>query len=466
MNSKPKVMELKPRLLDIYIIRKFILTFFIALILIIGIVIIFDISEKIDDFVSKEAPLKAIIFDYYLNFIPYFVNMFSPLFVFITVIFFTSKMAADSEIVAILSCGISFHRMMVPYIISATLIAILSLGLNLFVIPRSNEIRVEFESKYIKGHNKTTVRDIHYQIAPGEFVFVESFSSWNNTAHRFTLEKVEKNRLVSKLSAQTAVWDSLGGCWKLKKYFIRDYSSSLSDQVRSGAQLDTVIASYTYNGASHDITVRSAIESEYSLESAQNSDGTYSVPSAETIISTVRNNILVSEAESRGIEVSDDEMDQFAESMLGSSDYATLATQYGVTEDQAKEIVRERALIQKLYSQVVPEASTATAPTEPTAPENGDTSTSSAEYAQYIIDLAGDEWDSENNTWASTDGSYYLALGDAFTGDTATYEQAVTAYYVAYQEYSNQMSGYTTTWTDFANGLFANANIRLYGVYA
>ena len=241
MNSKPKVMELKPRLLDIYIIRKFILTFFIALILIIGIVIIFDISEKIDDFVSKEAPLKAIIFDYYLNFIPYFVNMFSPLFVFITVIFFTSKMAADSEIVAILSCGISFHRMMVPYIISATLIAILSLGLNLFVIPRSNEIRVEFESKYIKGHNKTTVRDIHYQIAPGEFVFVESFSSWNNTAHRFTLEKVEKNRLVSKLSAQTAVWDSLGGCWKLKKYFIRDYSSSLSDQVRSGAQLDTVI---------------------------------------------------------------------------------------------------------------------------------------------------------------------------------------------------------------------------------
>ena len=231
-------------------------------------------------------------------------------------------------------------------------------------------------------------------------------------------------------------------------------------------QLDTVIASYTYNGASHDITVRSAIESEYSLESAQNSDGTYSVPSAETIISTVRNNILVSEAESRGIEVSDDEMDQFAESMLGSSDYATLATQYGVTEDQAKDIVRERALIQKLYSQVVPEASTATAPTEPTVPENGDTSTSSAEYAQYIIDLAGDEWDSENNTWASTDGSYYVALGDAFTGDAATYEQAVTAYYVAYQEYSNQMSGYTTTWTDFANGLFANANIRLYGVYA
>ena len=106
--------DLRPRKIDLYIVRKFISTFFVALILIIGIVIIFDISEKIDDFVSKEAPLKAIIFDYYVNFVPYFMNMFSPLFVFITVIFFTSKMAADTEIVAILSCGISFHRMMVP----------------------------------------------------------------------------------------------------------------------------------------------------------------------------------------------------------------------------------------------------------------------------------------------------------------------------------------------------------------
>ena len=234
-------MELKPRLLDLYIIKKFIFTFFVALLLIIGIVIIFDISEKIDDFVSKEAPLKAIIFDYYLNFIPYFMNMFSPLFVFITVIFFTSKMAANSEIVAILSCGISFHRMMVPYIVSAAFIAIFSLGLNLFVIPKSNEIRVEFESKYIKGRSKTTARNIHYQIAPGEFVFVESFSSWNNTAYRFTLEKIKDNTLVSKLSAETAVWDSTQGCWNLRKYFIRDYSTALGDHVRTGAQLDTVI---------------------------------------------------------------------------------------------------------------------------------------------------------------------------------------------------------------------------------
>lgn len=230
-------------------------------------------------------------------------------------------------------------------------------------------------------------------------------------------------------------------------------------------QLDTVIASYSYNGATHDITVRSAIEDERSLDAAQNDDGTYSVPASETIIKLVRNDILVAEAESRGIDVSDDEMAEFAESMVGTSDYGTLADQYGVSEDQAKEIVRENALIQKLYDQVVPEASDLSAPSEPTAPENGDESTSSADYAAYIIGLAGDEWDASTNSWASTDGPYYQALGDAFTGDTATYEQAVTAYYVAYQQYSSQATEVNDTWTAFSNQLYANANIRLYGLY-
>ena len=234
--------DLKPRILDLYIMKKFITTFFIALLLIIGIVIIFDISEKIDDFVSNEAPLSEIILDYYINFIPYFMNMFSPLFVFITVIFFTSKMAANSEIVAILSCGISFHRMMVPYIVSAALIALFSLTLNLFVIPNANAQRGEFEAKYIRGHgNVITGRNVHYQISPGEFVFVESFSTWNNTAYRFTLEKIEDNKLVSKISAETAVWDSTFSGWRLKKYFIRDYTDNLEDHIRSGSELDTVI---------------------------------------------------------------------------------------------------------------------------------------------------------------------------------------------------------------------------------
>jgi lipopolysaccharide export system permease protein len=233
--------DLRPKKLDVYIVKKFIMTFFIALLLIIGIVIIFDISEKIDDFVSKEAPLKAIILDYYVNFIPYFMNMFSPLFVFITVIFFTSKMAADSEIVAILSCGVSFHRMMAPYIFSATLIAIFSLCLNLFIIPDANKTRLDFETQYIKNRYKSVGRNVHYQLAPGEFVYAESFSKWNNTAYKFTLEKIEDNKLVSKISAETAVYDTVNNSWRLKKYFIREYNEDLTDKIRSGRQIDTVI---------------------------------------------------------------------------------------------------------------------------------------------------------------------------------------------------------------------------------
>ena len=233
--------DLRPKKLDVYIVKKFITTFFIALLLIIGIVIIFDISEKIDDFVSKEAPLKAVIFDYYVNFVPYFMNMFSPLFVFITVIFFTSKMAADSEIIAILSCGVSFHRMMRPYIFSAAVIALFSLWLNLFIIPDANKTRLDFETQYIKNRYKSVGRNVHYQLAPGEFVYAESFSKWNNTAYKFTLEKIEDNKLVSKISAETAVYDTTNNSWTLKKYFIREYNEDLTDSIRSGRQLDTVI---------------------------------------------------------------------------------------------------------------------------------------------------------------------------------------------------------------------------------
>ena len=234
-------MTLRPKILDWYIFKKFMMTFFIALLLIIGIVIVFDISEKIDKFVANQAPLKAIIMDYYLNFIPFFINMYSAMFVFISVIFFTSRMAANSEIIAILSGGVSFHRMMVPYIAASVMIALLSLGLNLYVIPRSNQERLLFEREYVKD-KRTAVRNVHYQIAPGEFVYVESFSTWNNTAYRFTLESVENNQIVSKLSAETAVWDSLSGSWNLKRYFIRDYTTGLSDSVHSGVQMDTVIA--------------------------------------------------------------------------------------------------------------------------------------------------------------------------------------------------------------------------------
>ena len=214
----------------------------VFLVTIIAIVIIFDISEKINHFVENKAPLKAIILDYYVNWVPYFMNMFSPLFVFITVIFFTSRMAADSEIIAILSCGVSYRRMMRPYIISAALIALLSLSLSLWIIPRANVTRVKFESTYVKHRNPFSTSNVHYQIDTGKFVYVESFGSWNNTAYGFTLEDIEDNKLVSKLTAETAVWDSTSGSWTLNNYFIRDFTEGLEDHVRSGSKIDTVIS--------------------------------------------------------------------------------------------------------------------------------------------------------------------------------------------------------------------------------
>lgn len=234
--------ELRVKKLDWYIFKSFILTFFIALILIIGIVIIFDISEKIDDFVKNEATLKAIIVDYYLNFIPYFINMFSPLFVFITVVFYTSRQAANSEIIAILSSGVSYRRMLMPYMAAAAIITGLSLMLNLYVIPKSNATRLEFEQTYVKKRSAAKTRNIHYQIAPGEFVYVESFSQWNKTAYKFTLENIEDNRLVSKLSAESAQWDSTMDGWRLRRYVLRDYADGLEDRVQCGERLDTVIA--------------------------------------------------------------------------------------------------------------------------------------------------------------------------------------------------------------------------------
>ena len=226
--------------IDKYIIRKFIGTYIFAILLIIGIVIIFDISEKIDDFVDKNAPLNEIIFNYYANFVPYYMNMFSPMFVFIAVIFFTSKLAANSEIIAILAGGISFKRMMYPYMLSACAIAVFSLLLNLFVIPSANKGRIEFEQTYIMKRYENTGRNLHYQISPGTFMYMESFSTWNNTGYKFTLESVDGHNLVSKLSAESAQWDSVGGHWKLRNWHLREYVGN-SEVIRTGRSMDTTL---------------------------------------------------------------------------------------------------------------------------------------------------------------------------------------------------------------------------------
>ena len=237
------VRDFKPQIttIDRYIIKKFIGTYVVALLLIIGIVIIFDLSEKVDKFVTNQAPLKLIIFQYYANVIPYFVNMFSPMFVFITVIFFTSKMAANTEIIAILAGGISFKRLMWPYFVSAAAIVVFSLILNLYVIPPCNKGRLAFEQKYVKKKYENFARNVHYQISPGNFLYVQSFAPSNNTAYGFSLESIEGHDIVSKLSATEARWDSTAQGWRLKDYVLRTFEDGI-ENVKTGNSLDTVLA--------------------------------------------------------------------------------------------------------------------------------------------------------------------------------------------------------------------------------
>ena len=240
---KQSIKDFKPQIttIDRYIIKKFIGTYVVALLLIIGIVIIFDLSEKVDKFVTNQAPLRLIVFQYYANFIPYFVNMFSPMFVFITVIFFTSKMAANTEIIAILAGGISFKRLMWPYFVSATVIVLFSLVLNLYVIPPCNKGRIAFEQKYVKKKYENFARNVHYQISPGNFLYVQSFAPSNNTAYGFSLETINGHEISSKLSATEAQWDSTLQGWKLRDYILRTFEDGV-ENVKTGPKLDTVIA--------------------------------------------------------------------------------------------------------------------------------------------------------------------------------------------------------------------------------
>ena len=234
--------KLEIKILDKYIVKKFLGTFFFTILIAVVIVVIFDLSEKIDKFVEKGVPVQEIVFDYFGGFIPWIINSFSPLFVFISAIFFTSKLAQNSEFVAMLSGGVSFRRLMAPYMFSAAVICGLSLLLGLFIIPPANEKRLAFENKYIKQQAITGggKGNLHYQLSPGEFVYVGQFSTASNTIFGFSLERMEGNQVVSKLSASSAAWDSTFGGWHLRNYYIRDFYGD-SEMVRTGNALDTVI---------------------------------------------------------------------------------------------------------------------------------------------------------------------------------------------------------------------------------
>ena len=230
------------KILDIYIIRKFLSTFLLSIALILAIVVIFDLTEKIDDFIESEAKLNVILFDYYLNFIPYFGVLFASLFAFIAVIYFTSRMAYNTEIIAILNSGMSFRRFLMPYFISAVLIASVSFYLSDQVIPGANKVKLDFEEQYVRKRPISfSTKDFHRQIEPGIYVYLHSYSNVSKVGYQFTIEKFEEGELVSKMVADQIRWDTTVNKWRARRYYIRTIDG-LHETIEEGKQIDTTLA--------------------------------------------------------------------------------------------------------------------------------------------------------------------------------------------------------------------------------
>lgn len=229
------------KIIDLYIIKRFLLTFFFILGIIMSIAIIFDVSEQIDDLIENNAPILGVLFEYYLNFVLFYGNLFSPLLVFLSVIFFTSQLASRTEIVAILSGGVSFNRLMLPYFISATLLAAMSFYMNNYLVPRANETRIAFEGEYIHTYKRSLTTSIHKQIRPGEMIYFDKYNRLKDIGYSYTYELWDGIDLKTKIFANYVKWDTASQKWRLENYYIRHYHEG-GETVEEGQSLDTTFA--------------------------------------------------------------------------------------------------------------------------------------------------------------------------------------------------------------------------------
>lgn len=226
-------------LMDRYIFRRFLGTYLVTLSMFVLIAVVFDVVEKLEDFLSKKIPLSEILLDYYLNFIPFFAVLFTPLFVFVSVIFFTSRMAFRNELVALLSAGISFRRLLIPYLVTSSLIAAFNIYANHWLLPPANRVRLAFTNTYIGWTQHNPDRHVHMQVAPGHFIYIENFTVSDSTGYRFAYEIFDQHRLVYKLRAERIHWNAAQQQWSVKNYMERILGDSL-ERLRGGK--DSLIA--------------------------------------------------------------------------------------------------------------------------------------------------------------------------------------------------------------------------------
>lgn len=228
----------KLKILDWYIIKKYLGTFAFTMAIFSVIIVVFDISERLDDFIKHEAPVSKILFQYYAGFLPFYLNFLSPLINFIAVIFFTAKMADQTEIVPILSGGVSFNRFLLPYFISSFVIFLVTLIFNLFIIPETNQLYVEFENVYINPKADNTKMYTHLQLNKNSFVYIENFDNNQKVGYRFSLEKFNGDELIEKTVADRILWDSVKFKWKLENFSTRKVNG-LKETMITGTSKDT-----------------------------------------------------------------------------------------------------------------------------------------------------------------------------------------------------------------------------------
>lgn len=229
------------KIIDKYLIKRFLTTYIFAVLVIVLIIMVIDFVEKNDDFIQKKAPMRAILFQYYANLAPYWANYISPLMIFISTVFFTAQMAAHTEIVAILSTGVSFRRLMLPYFIGASIIAVFSFVMVGWILPRANTERLAFENVYVNDKFYFSTRDFHIAVAPNTYAYMSSYNNEAKTGYDFTLEKIVDNKLVEKLSAKRIEWNDSTKKWKIHDYKIRTLGLTKDKMIFGNSPKDTII---------------------------------------------------------------------------------------------------------------------------------------------------------------------------------------------------------------------------------
>ena len=301
--------------LDKYLIKKFLTTYVFAVFIIVLVIIVIDFVEKNDNFIEHAAPTKAIFLQYYANLAPYWANYISPLMIFISTVFFTAKLASHTEIIAILSTGTSFRRLMYPYFLGASIVAIFSFLMVGWILPKANKTRIAFENKYIQEKFYFADRDIHMAVEKNVYAYLSSYDNTNQTAYDFTLEKVEKNDLIEKLSARRAVYVDSIKKWQLYDYKIRKIGI-LKDQLTmpkgSSAPLDTAInmfpADFENTNNIHETMTIPQLRKQIALVNSRGAEGVeifeieyyqrFATPFAVIILSLM--GLIVSARKSRG----------------------------------------------------------------------------------------------------------------------------------------------------------------------